>query len=63
MSNWLQGSEAVMALLNTAEGVSRVHAGRRFFDILREHGIDIPVIHQRDFQAGAHPLGPQQSDL
>ena len=59
----LQGSEAVMALLNTAEGVSRVHAGRRFFDVLQEHGIDIPVIHQRAFQAGDDTLATQQSIL
>ena len=41
-----------MALLSTAAGVSRVHASRRFFDILQEHDIDIPVIHQRVFTAG-----------
>ncbi|CAK0779583.1 hypothetical protein CVIRNUC_004810 [Coccomyxa viridis] len=49
----LKGSEAVMALFNTAQGVSRVHAARRFFDLLQEHEIDIPVIHQRIFQSGA----------
>ena len=49
----LQGSEAVMALFNTAQGVSRVHAARRFFDLLQEHDIDIPVIHQRIFQSGS----------
>ena len=48
----VQGSEAVMALLSTADGVSRVHASRRFFDLLQEHDIDIPVIHQRVFTAG-----------
>ena len=47
-----QGSEAVMALLSTADGISRVHASRRFFDLLQEHDIDIPVIHQRVFTAG-----------
>lgn len=48
----LQGSEAVMVLLSTADGVSRVHASRRFFDLLQEHDIGIPVIHQRIFQSG-----------
>ena len=42
-----------MALFNTAQGVSRVHAARRFFDLLQEHDIDIPVIHQRIFQSGS----------
>ena len=49
----LQGSEAVMALFNTARGMSRVHAARRFFDVPQEHEIDIPVIHQRIFQSGS----------
>ncbi len=55
-----QGSEAVMALLSTADGVSRVHASRRFFDILQEHDIDIPVIHQRVFTAGGKLAGLAQ---
>ena len=42
-----------MALFNTAQGVSRVHAARQFFDLLQEHEIDIPVIHQRIFQSGS----------
>ena len=49
---WLQGSEAVLALLEVAAGVSRVHASRRFFEYLARHDIDIPVIHHRSFEAG-----------
>ena len=41
-----------MALLKIADGVSRVHASRRVFDVLAEHNIDIPVIHHRIFPAG-----------
>lgn len=43
----------MLALLNVAPGVSRVHASRRFFERLQSHGVDIPVIHQRTFPAGA----------
>lgn len=53
----LQDSGAVLALLNIAPGVSRVHASRRFFERLQSHGIDIPVIHQRSFPAG-EPFAP-----
>ncbi len=53
MLRLLQDSGAVLALLNIASGVSRVHASRRFFERLQSHGIDIPVIHQRTFPAGA----------
>ena len=49
----MQESEAVMALLDIASGVSRVHASRRVFDLLQRHDIDIPVIHQRAFAPGA----------
>ena len=45
-----------MALLSIADNVSRVHASRRFFDILQEHNIDIPVIHQRIFSEGEYIL-------
>ncbi|CAL8469861.1 g9403 [Coccomyxa elongata] len=48
----LRDSGAVLALLNVAPGVSRVHASRRFFERLQSHGVDIPVIHQRTFPAG-----------
>lgn len=43
----LKSSEAVMALLNIAPGVSRVHASRRIFELLQRHEIDISVIHFR----------------
>ncbi|KAK9828634.1 hypothetical protein WJX72_001221 [[Myrmecia] bisecta] len=48
----LKDSEAVLALLNIAPGVSRVHASRRVFEILRKHDIDISVIHHRSFPVG-----------
>lgn len=48
----LKGSKAVMVLLDVKEGVSRVHASRRFFEWLRSYDIDLPVIHTRRFAAG-----------
>ncbi|KAK9800350.1 hypothetical protein WJX73_008117 [Symbiochloris irregularis] len=48
----LQSTGAVMALLNTAEGVSRVHASRRVFDWLRTHEDDTPIIHHKVFSTG-----------
>ena len=47
--------DAVLALLEVADGVSRVHASRRFFEYLARHDIDIPVIHHRSFEPGAWP--------
>ena len=49
-----QGAEEapVLALLEIAAGLSRVHASRRVFELLAEHNIDIPVIHHRAFPAG-----------
>ena len=44
----LKDSEAVMALLKIAPGVSRVHASRRIFELLQRHEIDISVIHFRE---------------
>ncbi|KAK9846965.1 hypothetical protein WJX84_010943 [Apatococcus fuscideae] len=44
--------DAVMVLLNIAEGTSRVHAGRRVFEHLHRQHNDIPVIHHRVFPAG-----------
>jgi hypothetical protein len=51
----LQDSDAVLALFEVAEGVSRVHSGRRFFEYLARHDIDIPVIHHRRFESGGLP--------
>lgn len=45
--------DAVMALLEIAPGVSRVHASRRVFELLARSGSDIPVIHHRTFPAGS----------
>ena len=36
-----------MLLLNIAPGVSRLHASRHVFEALREHDLDVPVIHHR----------------
>lgn len=36
-----------MALLRTAPGVSRIHASRRVFDILKKHDIQTPVVHHQ----------------
>ena len=43
----LKKNDAVMALLEIAPGVSRVHASRRIFELLQRHQIDISVIHFR----------------
>lgn len=43
----LKGSHAAMALLQIGEGVSRVHASRRVFELLRKNDIDISVVHFR----------------
>ncbi|KAL3136509.1 hypothetical protein ABBQ38_005759 [Trebouxia sp. C0009 RCD-2024] len=49
----LKGSEAVMALLQIAPGVSQVHASRRIFELLQRHEVDIAVIHFHSFPEGA----------
>jgi hypothetical protein len=36
-----------MVLLRTAPGVSRIHASRRVFDILKKHDLQVPVIHHQ----------------
>lgn len=41
----LKDLDAVMVLLDVADGVSRVHASRRFFEILQRERISVPVIH------------------
>jgi (E)-4-hydroxy-3-methylbut-2-enyl-diphosphate synthase len=51
-----QDSKAVFVLLDVAEGVSRVHASRRFFELLRFYDIDLPVIHTRRFPAGTSSI-------
>lgn len=37
----------MFALLNIKEGVSRVHASRRIFELLQRQNNDIAVIHHR----------------
>lgn len=43
----LKNSEAAMALLQIAPGVSQVHASRRIFELLQRHDVGIAVIHLR----------------
>ena len=44
-----------MVLLNVAPNVSRLHASRRVFELLRQHDIDLPVIHHRTCAAHDWP--------
>ncbi|KIZ04819.1 hypothetical protein MNEG_3143 [Monoraphidium neglectum] len=44
---------AVVALLNVADGTSRVHASRRVFQALKDAGVTIPVVHHIRFGEGA----------
>ena len=43
----VQRTDAVFALLNIKEGVSRVHASRRIFELLQRQNNDLAVIHHR----------------
>ncbi len=43
----MQTLDPTMVLLNVAPNVSRLHASRRVFELLRQHNIDLPVIHYR----------------
>jgi (E)-4-hydroxy-3-methylbut-2-enyl-diphosphate synthase len=44
----VQSLDPVMVLLNIADGVSRLHASRRVFEIIKKLDIDAPVIlHKR----------------
>jgi len=40
---------ATMVLLNVCNDISRVHASRRVFEALQSNGINLPVIHQFEF--------------
>ncbi|GBF87360.1 hypothetical protein Rsub_00071 [Raphidocelis subcapitata] len=44
---------AAVALLNVADGVSRVHASRRVFEALKSAGSGLPVVHHVRFGEGA----------
>lgn len=44
--------DPIVALLDVAAGVSRLHASRRVFDILKSNDIQTPVIHHRQFESG-----------
>ena len=42
-----------MVLLRTAPGVSRIHASRRIFDVIKGADLQIPVIHHQ--WCASHP--------
>jgi (E)-4-hydroxy-3-methylbut-2-enyl-diphosphate synthase len=44
--------DAVVALLNIQDGVSRIHASRRVFDALKRHGSQLAVLHHIRFPEG-----------
>ncbi len=43
----------VVALLSVKEGVSRLHASRRVFDVIQRNNITVPVVHHARYHAGA----------
>ncbi len=43
----------VVVLLNTKDGLSRIHASRRVFELIKREGITTPVIHHIRFPASA----------
>lgn len=49
----LKALGADVVLLNIKDGVSRVHASRRVFEVLQRNTISVPVIHHIRFPAGA----------
>jgi (E)-4-hydroxy-3-methylbut-2-enyl-diphosphate synthase len=49
----LAGSDAVMVLLQTAPGASRVHVSRRVFEAFARANVTLPVIHHLVFPASA----------
>ncbi|GLC39356.1 hypothetical protein PLESTB_000893800 [Pleodorina starrii] len=50
----IRGLGPIVVLLNIADGVSRLHASRRVFDVLKRHEVTAPVIHNIRFPAGTH---------
>jgi len=48
----LKDLDSVMLISHPAETLSRLHASRRIFAILKEHEIDIPVIHMMEAAKG-----------
>ncbi|KXZ49849.1 hypothetical protein GPECTOR_19g300 [Gonium pectorale] len=50
----LASLDAITILINTAEGVSRLHSSRRVFDAIKRAGVTSPVIHHIRFPAGTH---------
>ncbi|WIA43938.1 hypothetical protein OEZ86_010335 [Tetradesmus obliquus] len=50
----IKSVDAVVALLDTPDGVSRVHSSRRVFDAIKRAGSEIPVLHHIRFAAGTH---------
>jgi len=49
----LKSLDAVVVLLNIKDGMSRVHASRRVFDVIKQNEITVPVVHHIRFGAGA----------
>jgi hypothetical protein len=47
----LKKGDAVMILVNTPAGASRIHNTRRVLNYLKENKIDTPVIHHIEFDA------------
>ena len=50
--------DPIVALLNTDASMSRLHASRRVFDILKKHKIETSVIHHRQFEGE-----PERDDI
>lgn len=48
----LRSLAPIVVLLNIKDGVSRLHASRRVFDVLKRHEITTPVVHCMRFPAG-----------
>ena len=49
----LKSLDAVVVLLNIQDGMSRVHASRRVFDVIKQNEITVPVVHHIRFAPGA----------
>lgn len=45
--------DPIVALLNTADGESRLHSSRRVFDVLKNNNIETAVMHHRIFNEGS----------
>ncbi len=50
-----------MVLLRTAPGVSRIHASRRVFDVIKGADLQIPVIHHQWCASHPRAISPFRS--